>query len=267
MTKRTHWGKHHLRGRVKTAHFEVADLSYNAGRWSEAKRRPLTTLLYNEKGYVVKELLYDLDGYVSQVGSKKYDAHDNKREVLFQNPRGGLLSCRVYECDEAGKLLECVSTQAHGLIVKQRCRPRYDPAGRKVEANWFFEDGTPSYKYVYRYRATGELEQQVLYKYDDEGSIEEKWITLYDEKGNVVEAACFDPQGRTIAGPTWYKYDDAGYEIEAATRDLRGDLYSTTCYSYDFDDQRNWIKRLEIFRTAQSGFETRLVTYRRLEYY
>jgi hypothetical protein len=267
MTKGTHWSKHHLRGRVESVHSYVADLLYSEGEWREEKRRPLSALLFNERGYVVKELLYDLDGHLSQVGSKKYDVHGNKRETLFQNPRGGLLSYLVYQCDEAGKLLECVSTQAHGLIIKQRCRPRYDRTGKKIEASWFFEDGTPSRKYVYRYRVTGELAQEVLYDYDDDGSIEEKWSTIYDEKGNVVETACFDPQGRTIAGPTWYKYNEDGNQTEAATYDLKGDLYSTTYYSYDLDAQRNWIKRLQIFKTAKSGFETRVVTHRRFEYY
>jgi YD repeat-containing protein len=105
------------------------------------------------------------------------------------------------------------------LIIKQRCRPRYDRAGKKVEALWFFEDGTRSRKYVYRYRLTGELAQELLYKFADDDAIEEKWSTIYDENGNVVETACFDREGRTIAGPTWYKYDDYGNKVEAATRD------------------------------------------------
>jgi hypothetical protein len=55
----------------------------------------------------------------------------------------------------------------------------------------------------------------VLYKFADDGSIEERWNTVYDENGNAIETACFDPDGRTIAGPTWYKYDENGNEIEA----------------------------------------------------
>ena len=267
MTNGNHWAKHHLRGRVKYAHFDVADLEYHFGRWAEDHRRPLNTLMFNEAGRVIKELLFDCSGCLSQVGFKRYDDRGHKRETLFRNPRGGLLSSLIYKCDEAGKLVECEHTQAHGLIIKQRCRPRYDRAGKKVEALWFFEDGTRSRKYVYRYRLTGALAQELLYKFADDDSIEEKWSTIYDENGNVVETACFDREGRTIAGPTWYKYDDYGNKVEAATRDLKGGLYSTTCYSYDLDPQGNWIKRLEVFKTMNSGFETRVATYRKLEYY
>ncbi len=267
MTNWNQWGRRHLRGRVRSAHSEVANLSYNAGQWLEENRRPLKTLMFNEDGYVLKELLYDLHGSLSQVGFKKYDAYGNKTEMLFQDSRGGLLSSLVAECDPAGKLLESVSTQAHGSISRQRCKPVYDRTGKKVEEAWFYEDGMLSRKYLYRYRLTGEMVQQLRYKYAADGSIDEKWSTIYDEKGNVIETACFDEQGRTIAGPTWYKYNDDGDEIEAATRGLRGDLYSITCYSYDFDALRNWIKRLEIFKTTKSGFETRVITYRSLEYY
>lgn len=267
MTNGNDWGKHHLRGRVKYAHSEVADLSHKARQWVEEQRRPVTTVAFNESGYAVKELLYNVHGEVSQIGSTKFDSHGNKKESLFRNPRGGLLFSLVSEYDETGKLLESVSTQANGLIIKQRCRPVYDPAGKKIEERWFFEDGTLSRKYTYRYRVTGELAQEVLYQYDDDGSIEEKWSRIYDDKENVIEASCFDPQGRTICGPIRYRYNDDGVEIEAATLNLRGDLYSTTTFFYDFDAERNWIKRLEVFKTSESGFETRIVTYRTLEYY
>jgi antitoxin component YwqK of YwqJK toxin-antitoxin module len=261
------WRRHHLKGRVLYAHSEVADLSHKSRQWVEEQRRPLSTVAFNENGLVVKELLYNVDGGLSQIGSIKYDALGNKRKLLFENPRGGLLSSLEFEYDESGKLLECVSTEAYSLISKQRCRPLYDPTGKKVEAIWFFEDGMPARKYVYRYRLTGELAQQLLYKYAGSGIIEEKWSTIYDQDGNILETACFDSQGRTIAGPTWYRYSDRGDEVEAATCDLKGDVYSTTSYSYDFDGQGNWIKRLEVFKTARSDFETRIITYRTLEYY
>ena len=267
MTNGNDWRRHHLRGRVLYAHCDVADLSHKARQWVEEDRRPLTTIAFNEDGFVVKEIIYNLHGGVSQIGSMKYDAHGNRKERLFKNPRGGLLSSLTCEYDEAGKLLECVSTQAEGLIIKQRCRPLYNQSGKKIQETWFYEDGTLNRKCVYRYRLTGELAQEVLYKYDDDGSLEEKHITIYDEQGNVIEASCFDQEGRTIAGPIRYRYSDEGVEIEAATISLKGDLYSTTSYFYDFDNHGNWIKRLEVFKTNESGFETRVITYRTLEYY
>lgn len=267
MAMGNHWAQHHLRGRIRSVHSEVTNLSYNAGQWREERRRPLKTIIFNKHGYAIKELLYDIHGSVSQVGSNKYDAFGNKTEVVFQNPTGGLLSSLVCRCDGTGKLVECVSTQAHDLISTQRCRPLYDGAGKKTEEEWFSEDGTRSRKYLYRYRLTGEVVQELLYKYAGDGSIEEKWSTIYDEKGNVVETVCFDEQGHTIAGPTWYRYNADGDEIQSATRGLRGDLYSTACYSYDLDAQRNWIKRLEIFKIVGSSFEARVITYRKLKYY
>src|SRR6185312_303394 len=89
----------------------------------------------------------------------------------------------------------------------------------------------------------------------------------YDEKGNIVETSCCDQQGRTIGGPIRYKYNDEGDEIEAATINLKGNLYSTAYYFYEFDDHRNWIRRLEVFKRSDSAFETRVLTYRTLEYY
>ena len=267
MRNENHWCKHHLRGRVKCAYYEVADLSPVAGRWTEEGRRPLKTILFNDSGYITKELLYDPDGTLSQVGSTEYDPRGNKTRVLFQGPRGVVLSSRLYKYDETGRLLECVSTEARGPITTERCTPRYDQSGNRIEEVWCFDDGTPSRKYVYQYFPTGEIAKQVMYKYAGDGSIEEKWNSIYDESGNIVQTVCYDEQGRTIAGPTRYTYDDDGVEIEGATFSLKGDLYSTTSYFYDFNTQRDWIKRLEIFRTIESRFETRVATYRALEHY
>jgi hypothetical protein len=249
------------------AHSEVAEVSRNGKGWAEDDPRPLNTLAFNEYGYVVKELIYNLEGRVSQIGSTKYDANGNRKELLFQNSRGGLLSSLQCEYDTAGKLRECVSTQANGLISKQRCWPRYNDAGNKVEELWFSEDGILSRRYLYKFGPTGETAEQVLYRYAEDGSIDEKWSTIYDEEGNIVETSCFDQHGRIIGGPIRYKYNRDGDEIEAATVSLKGDVYSTTFYDYDFDAQRNWIKRLEVFRTSDNVFETRVVTYRTLEYY
>lgn len=270
MTNASDWCKYHLRGRVSYVHSDVVDLSDNAGRWAEQQRRPVSTIDFNESGYVIKELLYNLNGRISQIGSTLFDANGNRKELRFQNPEGGLLSCLKCEYDSAGKLLECVSIQARharGSISMQRCRPRYNHAGHKVEELWFDDEGTLSRRYVYKYNPIGQTAEQVLYSYDENGLLDEKWTTFYDADGNVVERSCFDQLGRTIGGPIRYKYNRDGDQIEAATFSLKGDLYSTTSYSYDVDAQRNWIKRLEIYKTANSGFETRVLTYRTLEYY
>jgi hypothetical protein len=58
---------------------------------AEEARVPITTTEYNAEGYVVKELFYALDGSVSQVGFTKYDIDANKTEVIFQNPKRGLV--------------------------------------------------------------------------------------------------------------------------------------------------------------------------------
>jgi hypothetical protein len=208
-------------------------------------------MAFNENGCVVKELRYDLDGNVSEIGFTKYDHRGNRTEVVFQNPRGGLLRSLVYEYEE-GKLLGCISTRADGLIMKQRSRVTYDQTGKKTDELWRDQDGTLSRRYVYTYGANGQLAQVLLYKYDDDGSIEEKRISTYDEQENVIASSCFDEDQRPIEDRMEWKYNDDGEIIESATFDLRGGRYSTTSYSYDRDAQGNWIKRQEVYKAAKN---------------
>jgi hypothetical protein len=267
MTKLNDWTKGSLLGKVKTAHVEIATLSNNAGQWIEESRVPIMTTTYNEKGYVVKEVFYALDGNVSQVGFTKYDVDGNRTEVVFHNPNGGLVSLLVCDYDDNGKEIGCVYTSAQGLITKQKSVPVYDHTGNKADESWFYEDGTLSRKYTYKFHPDGRLLEQLIYKYADDGSLEEKRISIYSEEGNIVETSCLDESGQFLEGQTRYKYDAQGNETEVASYNPNGDLYSTTSYSYTLDSSGNWIRRTEEFKTSLSGFETQRVTYRTLTYY
>lgn len=267
MAKLNDWTKGNLLGKVKTTHVEIATLSNNAGQWFEESRVPLMTTTYNEEGYLVKEVFYALDGNVSQVGLTKYDTDGNRTEVAFHNPNCGLMSLLVCEYDDNGKEIGCVYTSAQGLIIKQKSVPVYDHTGNKAEETWFYEDGTRSRKYTYKYHPDGRLLEQLTYKYADDGSLEEKRISLYGEEGNVVETSCFDADGQLLEGQTRYKYDEQGNEVEVASNNANGGLYSMTSYSYTFDSSGNWISRTEKYKTSVSDFETRSGAYRTLTYY
>jgi len=267
MNKLNDWTKGALLGKVKSSHAEIATLSNNAGQWIEESRVPIMTITYNEEGDVVKEVLYALDGNVSQVGFTKYDTDGNRTEVVFHNPNGGLVSSLVCDYDDNGKEVGSVYTSAQGLITKQKSVPVYDQTGNKAEESWFYEDGTRSRKYIYKYDPDGRLLEQLIHKYADDGSLEEERISLYSEKGNIVETFCLDADGQLLEGQTKYEYDEQGNETEVASYNPNGDLYSTTSYSYTFDSSGNWIKRTENFKTKLSGFETKSITYRTLTYY
>lgn len=267
MIKLNDWIKSNLLGKVKSVHVETATLANAGGRWIEESRVPITTTVYNEEGYIVKEILYASDGNVSRVGHTKYYSNGNRREVLFQNPNGGLLSLMACDFDDNGRETGCVYTSAHGLITKQKSVPFYDEAGNKSEESWFYEDGTLSRKYTYKYSQDGRLSEQLIFKYAEDGALEEKRISLCDEEGNVVETLCLDGEDQLLEGPTRYKYDEQGNEIEVAFYNSNGTLYSLTSYSYTFDSSRNWISRTEEYRTNVSGFETRSIAYRTLIYH
>lgn len=267
MAKPNDWTKSSLLGKVKTAHVDSAALANNAGEWIEEPRVPVRTTRYNEAGYIIKELFFALDGQVSKVGFTKYDSDWNKTEVLVQNPNGGLLSLLVCEYDDKGHELGSVLTSAPGLITRQKSTPVYDQAGNKVEETWFWEDGTTSRKYAYKYSEDGRLSEQLTYKYTEHGSFEEKWVSRYSEAGQIVETFCLDADDQLLIGRTTYEYDERGNEREVAAHNINGDPYSLTSYTHVFDSVGNWIKRNEEFKTNQSGFETRSVVYRTLTYY
>jgi len=66
----------------------------------------------------------------------------------------------------------------------------------------------------------------------------------YDEKGNQIEGNRYDSDG-SLNWRYTYKYDEKGNLIEWNRYDSDGSLYTQWTYKYEFDEQGNWIKRVE----------------------
>ena len=120
------------------------------------------------------------------------------------------------------------------------------------------------YKYEYRGYCTGETYLK------PDSSVSFNITSKYDFRGNQLESAYFRGNGG-LAWMTKYTYDRYDHLIESRVfKDNRIAVKST--YTYQFDDKKNWLSRLEnrevFVNILTAGLEqSDILTERIIEYY
>jgi len=110
-----------------------------------------------------------------------------------------------------------------------------DDRGNIVEADVYGKDGNFLGKVKIIYDHNGyELEHT---EYDSVGIVNRKRIYTADEKGRMIEITSFDAQGK-IKDRMTYEYNKNDHCVKEHNRT------GTKTYTYELDNQGNWIKAL-----------------------
>ncbi|MDC0339067.1 hypothetical protein OAN33_05975 [Flavobacteriales bacterium] len=114
---------------------------------------------------------------------------------------------------------------------------KYDDNGNQIEENYYNSDGVLSSKDTYKYDVNGNHNEGESYNSD--GGLISKYLYKHDEDGNIIEEIDFDSNG-ILEYKTIFKYDDKGNPIEENNYKSDGSLVSKNTYKYD--DKGNQIE-------------------------
>jgi hypothetical protein len=183
------------------------------GEWEMTK----TTYLYNEKGKLKEQSVYDLEGR--------------------------LLWKAVYSFDDRGNVNEETETiQVHpehfrppryDVYRTTRSTFKHDERGNVIEELSYKYDGSLYAKYVNVYDTTNRVTK--FQRFDKDGKLEEEKTFTYDSSGNLVSERRYSDFGYIWDALMTYKYDAHGNwieEVESTRNKEKGEsdykLYSTT---------------------------------------
>lgn len=211
-----------------------------------------------------------------------YNEKGNKTEGTEFDTNHKILRNSNYKYDEKGNIIEGNWYNGDGsLSDKFTCK--YDKKGNIIEYNWYRGDGSLSNKFTYKYDKKGNMIERNLNFYDTYGELSSspKDIFKYDEKGNMIERNVYDADKKITNRHIW-KYNKKGKKTEMNSYkdgvliDTRKyDNYENEIYSYDtdyggaitykykYDNQGNWIERIE-YSENNNPYE---ITEREIEYY
>ena len=148
-------------------------------------------------------------------------------------------------------------------IINKNLQITFNDKGNKLEENWFNPDGSLYRKWTYKYDDKGnKIEQN---SFNPDGSLSFKYTYKYDDKGNQIELNSFNPDDNLDFKLT-YKYDDKGNEIERNSFNSDGSLFLKYTYKYTYDQQGNWIQRIE-YKVKNGVEKPSQIAERTIEYY
>src|ERR1041384_4614151 len=121
---------------------------------------------------------------------------------------------------------------------------------------------TVQFKWTYTNNAAGNRVEAVARTI--EGSVVRKVRYSYDARTNLNGVTHYDADGRKTMSCS---YNTAGDLTECTRFDGSGSALERELYSYEFDAQRNWIKRVSSKQGGRGKVTPVEVTYRSIEYF
>lgn len=229
--------KGHLYGKVKS----IREICYKAVykdfvivKGERAKRANMEAesyTLYDEQGNEMEHSIYRPDGSVQINFVSTYDYRGYKTTKNSYDSKGALGTKIMYKYDEGGNEIE-VNMYAPDGSLYLKTTSKNDGNGNKIEENWYTPDGRLMSKYTNKYDGLGNKTEQSSY---DDGVLNIRYT---------------------------YKVDANGNDTERNGYDASGNLISKNIYQYEYDNKRNWTKRID-FENEVPQF----VIERGIEYY
>ncbi|MEW6127846.1 MAG: hypothetical protein AB1757_12480 [Acidobacteriota bacterium] len=130
----------------------------------------------------------------------------------------------------------------------------------------------PLAKDVWTYDARGNVLDWSFYSFNKKSNkwrLWGRWVSTYDEKGNQTKSVRLNGKGKMERGET-YQYDERNNLTEHSWLRADATIRDTLKYTYEYDEQGNWIKRTTWVRITQvnaSSFEPHEITYRTITYH
>lgn len=262
--KKNDWIKDNLKGRIES----YSEFSYEAierfGKIEKIKNNWKNNIQkkYNEKGNVIELNNYKSEGSLSSMYSYKYNDKENIIELNIYNSDGSLDIKHSYKYDNKGNNTEEQHTKNGRSWLDTY---KYDSKGNIIENKSYNVDGGLIMTRICKYDENGnKIKDSELCIFDKK--LSNNYTYKYDKYGNEIEKITYDSDSTLISRWT-YKYDNNRNIIEESgflidEYEPSGSLSRTLIYKYEFDQQGNWIKKIE--------FENNIPTCifeRKYEYY
>jgi len=260
------WTEDGLKGKVKTLTQFTYQAIYRFGKIEkgEPSASPLAEnfqMIYNEKGNKIEENRLNSDGSLSENYISKYDENGNKIEENYYDADENSSWKDIYTYDEKGNKIAEYTYDSDSILVSNNTY-KYNKNG-KIKREFHYWEGRLSTESTFKYNENGKIERISYYV---EGNLQIKWTYKYDEKGILIEEI-MDDSSRKLFYKIFYRYDEKGNLIEEIIYDsprkfLKKYTYKEkNTYQYEYDEQKNWTKKIEFQNDIPKTFTEREYQY------
>ena len=255
-------------GRLQRVVARLADGTENTAQTFgyDEQRKTKTQYLNSTPGRADSAILHAIEGSdaaVSAPGATStttlYDDLDRPVENLFHDSEHRVLSRVTLQYDDAGRMVEETQITKTEMTLPPDMLAHLNPVQlQSVKTIFGIGEGGQRWKRTHRYDAEGRRVETVVRL----GALGGSWTTMaYNEHGDLSEE-------RSAHDSKKLSLDDQGHMVEPSEPSTRKTPVSEARFSYQYDEQGNWIERVISSRHEPDGpFAVSSVDRRSLTYY
>lgn len=258
--------------------------------------RPSFTSQSYQAQRTFKEPDDDLDEFVGKVKSITVEIEEHEFTTHFMD-FGNRYKRKLFQTskfDRDGKRVEKFHYRIDGVALPKTTYS-YDRNGVLLKENYYSAvSGEPYFETIYAYDSQGKVKEEIskniednsvfsrkLYshdpkrnytevvEYDSHNVLRGKIGFTWNNLGKVGEVLSFSPKGEILLKGT-VTYDEKGNAAELVYSLTDGSGQKRKKYTYDFDEQGNWVKKTLYHLETDEGksfYKLMNITYRTIVYY
>ncbi|MEE0085367.1 MAG: hypothetical protein UE068_14180 [Paludibacteraceae bacterium] len=219
------------------------------------KGQKKSATLYNTKGFITQNVLYDIKGGILRKEIRKYDSNgyfveeliydkndklslrykfnldkDGNRTIFYIDEGDGRLrKVESYKYDTNGNMIEEINYDTYGSSIIWTSVYKYDAEGNEIENKCNYTNGVLKHKFVSKYDKINNVKEG--YKYtESEEKLTQKAIWKKNNKGKIIESS-IETFGENIQIAK-FNYDAKGNLSEMIVTEQDGKFIEGTIYEY-----------------------------------
>lgn len=263
----THETKNNLKdmnlfGKVKTFKITPYKLVDYFGKITKGDKQEFwrgdVVIVFDEHGYKAENNTYNKVGNLSQKVIYKYDDKGKRLSRDLYNAYGKLQMKFLYVYDNKGAKIAYNSYSPTGELNDSYLY-KNDDKGRMIEEVWIKKDKSFGSKYTYEYDKMGKVAKMCQYT-ASEKQVDNCTSYKYDKNGRISEIEIYN-SNNSLSRRSVITYDEKGNEKEIKYYDGKGTFLEERSYTYKFDNNGNWIERIESINQFPKSLLEREITY------
>lgn len=270
----------------KFGEITTGDTLKNGAGWKESE------FVFDKNGNNVKTTLHAKDKVYSYF-FKDVETHESTMIDEYQyNNFNKVIERRVI--DKSNTLWKYTYDAQQNLIIEEYWTNEnlnskkifvYDESNNEIEMTEYNKEGDLKNKTIYEYSKIEDVTLKNAVEYDASGKVNYQWIRRYDVAGNEIQSyyrggnlnsmteKTYNNRNELIEErdlyssnePIWVKkidYDEHGNLIRETKVDYssQNENYEKT-YKYEFDKEKNWIKKVEYSKVHPVQIVLREIKY------
>jgi len=212
--------------------------SYAVEKWGELDRvlalkdRLVRIEYYNEKGFLIQYIKYDLDGSLYETTHLQKNDQGTLLSGVSLDVYGDTSRYWITNLNKEGRIVRQQTFNGEGDLMYTQSSS-YDDLGNEIVRKW------DDLEYRFTYNTKGQVVKEISNSTRSGYNYIQRF--RYDDEGNLIEAHQLKSDG------TWTnslaEYDTYNNQIQTVEYNAIGEQISRTSYDYTYDRFGHWLTR------------------------